>query len=217
MIAKEDTLIKEFSRSNQPVLVINGVYQGIKSRVCEQLKISQEALVEYLYSENVEELRGKILGMYARPLSSEYKLLCLFGVDSLSAEQANTLLKLIEEPPSYARIILYAQNLSRVMLTIRSRSKLFVFPEQNKAYDGELSFNSLLNGSFFNFSKEISNLEREDFTSLLLKGIEERRKNLLNKSDFKILEKMMTALMKVNTTNANFRLVAEEIYLVNKK
>ncbi len=216
MIAKEPILIKDIISSSQPVLVICQSFELVLDNILSILKLPAESVVSFDSSEGIEILRTKVADLYSKPLSSEVKLFYILESDNLSIEQANTLLKLIEEPPQYLKIILFAKNLSMVTPTIRSRAKKYVLPESNKVHESELIFSRLLSGSFFEFSSVVSKMDRPSFTKLLLQGIEESRENLLNKKDLEIYKLMVSALSKISSTNVNFKLLAEEIYLFNK-
>jgi len=55
------------------------------------------------------------------PHQSPYKLLVILEADKLSTPVANSLLKLIEEPPTHLLLRLNAERLSAVLATIKSR------------------------------------------------------------------------------------------------
>jgi|GEM_PF-4868764 len=55
------------------------------------------------------------------PHQSRYKLITIIEADQLSSAVANSLLKLIEEPPAFLLIRLNAQRASSVLVTLRSR------------------------------------------------------------------------------------------------
>jgi DNA polymerase-3 subunit delta' len=52
---------------------------------------------------------------------------CIFGAELMNDEAADALLKDLEEPPPYARILLVADDLGPVSATIRSRCQLVPF------------------------------------------------------------------------------------------
>jgi DNA polymerase III delta prime subunit len=63
------------------------------------------------------------------PIQGSCRLVLVFGVDTITSFAANSMLKLLEEPPSYLRFILVTDNPGRVMATIRSRaSRIPFFP-----------------------------------------------------------------------------------------
>lgn len=56
-----------------------------------------------------------------KPLAGGKLLIIIKDIDSATAEAANALLKILEEPPSYAYIVLSASNQHKVLPTISSR------------------------------------------------------------------------------------------------
>lgn len=68
--------------------------------------------------EQVKELERK--AAFA-PVLSSYKVCVIDDADLMRVEAANSLLKLLEEPPSYWLFILVASQVSRMLPTIRSR------------------------------------------------------------------------------------------------
>jgi len=216
MISKKQALIKELERSSQPVLIVDETGCDWSNSVAESLQIKQEALNQFVASEGVEILRAVLKDLYMKPISSTYKLFMIESAELLNREQANTLLKLLEEPPVYLKTVLICKNLSRVINTIKSRSKIIVMPKTNLPYDRENSFVDLFNGSFKNYLDEIGKLERGDFTKLLLSGIEEVKKTMLNKTGFDVLKKISEAISKVENTNVSYKLVAEEMFIYFK-
>ena len=58
------------------------------------------------------------------PANSLFKVAIIEDIDRLSTHATNALLKTLEEPPRYARIILTAQDINKVLPTIQSRSQV---------------------------------------------------------------------------------------------
>lgn len=58
---------------------------------------------------------------YLPPMEGRFRVVLIFGADTITASAANSLLKLLEEPPSYLRLILVTDHQHRVLETIRSR------------------------------------------------------------------------------------------------
>ena len=56
-----------------------------------------------------------------RPYSSKYKIYIIADADLMTVQAQNALLKTIEEPPSYAVIMLLTENAEVLLPTIRSR------------------------------------------------------------------------------------------------
>jgi DNA polymerase-3 subunit delta' len=70
------------------------------------------------------QVRTVIREIYRMP-SEARRALYIFTSASFMKEAANSLLKVLEEPPAHANIILLAENLGDLLPTIRSRSSIF--------------------------------------------------------------------------------------------
>jgi DNA polymerase-3 subunit delta' len=76
------------------------------------------------------------------PFEAERRVFVIERVDELGAQAANKMLKTLEEPPSYAHLILLTERLAEVLPTIRSRCQLVRFDapsEQQVAAELEAS------------------------------------------------------------------------------
>lgn len=69
----------------------------------------------------VDQIRSLQEIASTRPMEGAYRVVLLFGADSITQEGANSILKLLEEPPPYLIMILTANHEHRVLPTIRSR------------------------------------------------------------------------------------------------
>lgn len=68
--------------------------------------------------DTVRELQDRLV---LEPFEGGKVVGCLFEAEKMKAEPANSLLKLVEEPPSHALFILVTENRQRILPTIRSR------------------------------------------------------------------------------------------------
>jgi DNA polymerase-3 subunit delta' len=68
----------------------------------------------------VDQVRHVIGGIYRRPIGHGRKLY-IFTASSFMKEAANSLLKILEEPPEYATLFLLTENPGELLTTIRSR------------------------------------------------------------------------------------------------
>lgn len=75
---------------------------------------------ENIKIEKIREIKKKIL----LRSQNNFKLFCIFDSQNLTLESANSLLKILEEPNSQTIIILFTQNIYKILPTIRSRCKL---------------------------------------------------------------------------------------------
>ena len=86
------------------------------------------------------QVRSVIRGMYRMP-SDARRAIYIFTSSAFMKEAANSLLKVLEEPPNHATIFLLAENVSELLPTIRSRAAIFRLgalpPEQMEALVAE--------------------------------------------------------------------------------
>lgn len=75
-----------------------------------------------------DQIRALQAEMYERPAESKVRVAVIDGADRMNAEAGNRLLKLLEEPPPFAILILLTSNLSGVLPTIVSRCQVVNFP-----------------------------------------------------------------------------------------
>lgn len=74
-----------------------------------------------------EQMRAVQTEMYARPTEGRVRVAIIDGAERMNAEAGNRLLKVLEEPPAYARFVLLTTNLAGVLPTIVSRCQIVHF------------------------------------------------------------------------------------------
>jgi DNA polymerase III subunit delta' len=79
----------------------------------------------FIKTDQMRELQEE---MYARPNEGKVRVAIVDHADRLNPEAGNRVLKLLEEPPAYAELILLTSNLSGVLPTIISRCQVVNFP-----------------------------------------------------------------------------------------
>jgi len=213
MISKIASLIKELHSSNQPVL-IKAKPETVLSQISAELKMVPENISTYSSSEGIEQLRSYLIEALSRPLSDSLKLFVIKDVQALTAEQVNSILKILEEPPSHLRVVLFTENLSSVIKTIRSRCKIYALP--TTSIFGANSIVPLLKKPFFEYSSIVSQLSKEEFGEALANGLEEMKKKGLNSDELSLYRFMVSVWVKVSNTNVNHKLLAESLYIKNK-
>jgi DNA polymerase III subunit delta' len=72
----------------------------------------------------VDQVRHMIAGIYYRPTEARERVY-IFTDSAFMKEAANSLLKVLEEPPEFATIFLLTENAGELLPTIRSRSMTF--------------------------------------------------------------------------------------------
>ncbi len=75
----------------------------------------------------IGQIRALEKELHYRPLSAPYKVVLIKSAERLNPEAGNALLKSLEEPPEYVLFILLAENTSRLLPTILSRTQLVRF------------------------------------------------------------------------------------------
>jgi DNA polymerase-3 subunit delta' len=118
---------------------LNCVYRTSEGGACDQcLSCRKLSIVPPIYPDlmvvapegrfiKTDQVRELQAVMYARPNEGKVRTAIIDGVDRMNAESANRLLKLLEEPPSYAILILLTHNLSGVLPTLISRCQVVNF------------------------------------------------------------------------------------------
>lgn len=107
----------------------------------------------FIKIDQIRKLQQEIL---YKPYESKKKVYIIHQADKMNTQAANSLLKTLEEPPSYAIIILITNNLNKLLPTIISRCQLIRF---------QLVADKVIRGSLiknYNLSEE----DAELFTTL---------------------------------------------------
>ncbi|MEP9411257.1 MAG: DNA polymerase III subunit delta' [Candidatus Brocadia sp.] len=76
-----------------------------------------------------------------KPLESKHKIVIIQSADKMNEEASNCLLKTLEEPPSYAIILLIVTSLESVRETIRSRCQIVRFSPLSTAVVKDILIN----------------------------------------------------------------------------
>lgn len=71
----------------------------------------------------VEQSQEIIRKLSVRSFEGGYKVMFIFGADSMNTAAANKLLKIIEEPPAKTIFLLVCEDLEQILPTIRSRAQ----------------------------------------------------------------------------------------------
>lgn len=159
----------------------------------------------------VEQLRKILANLNIKPHSSPCRVLKIISGDFLSHEQANALLKTIEEPPPYALILLFVCNASRVLPTIRSRCIRIHGDSDSESGNGD--FLDLLDLDFNQFLAKTKNIESNRIPDMLNLSLQQIKKRGLNAENIALYQKIAKTLMRLSSTSANTKLALEEIYI----
>src|SRR5262249_21162093 len=75
----------------------------------------------------IDDVRALRRDLHMRPFEAERRVYLVFAAETMNEDAADALLKDLEEPPSYAVIVLVADDLGPLPDTIRSRCQLVPF------------------------------------------------------------------------------------------
>jgi DNA polymerase III delta prime subunit len=125
-----DKLLTHLKNSNLPVILIgtdnlDGLKNSLKVDEGDYLAVKEEVI-------KIENTREIIRFLSLKPFNSQIKLVIISLADKMTIVAANNLLKTLEEPPAYARIILTTYNEKLILPTIMSRVRKIKIPiEEN--------------------------------------------------------------------------------------
>src|SRR3989344_506085 len=123
-----------------------------------------------IYIEDIRELKSF---MYLKPHSSEHKLAVIEDANVMTAEAANAILKILEEPPQNSVLILVSSRPKLLPRTILSRCETVVFPPAPETKTAETDkalaeLRKILKQSLAERIKYAKNLyEKEDYAALV--------------------------------------------------
>lgn len=72
-------------------------------------------------SVTIDQIRDLKRHIFQKPVSQKYKFILIEAAEKLTDEAQNALLKILEEPPPHAILVLEAKNKESLLPTIRSR------------------------------------------------------------------------------------------------
>jgi len=208
-------ILKESKNSDQPVIIVcpdEARIDFIVKEIIEIFEIKGENITSYIAGEGVKILREKINGLFARPLNLGKKILFVHLSDSLSREEANTLLRVLEEPPEFSRIFLFCASLAKVIPTIRSRcKKLIIGSAESIAQDNILDF--FQDGNFNAYLRKIKDVESGDIPAILESILREIKNRRMGEVELKLYKKVGETFLLVSKTNCSRKLAMEELFI----
>lgn len=75
----------------------------------------------------IDDIRALRRDLHMRPFEAERRVYLVYSAETMNEDAADALLKDLEEPPSYAAIVLVADDLGPLPETVRSRCQLVPF------------------------------------------------------------------------------------------
>lgn len=141
----------------------------------------------------IEAIRNLIDEVYLKPTYSNRKVIIIDDADKMNTNAQNALLKVLEEPPIYATLILITSNKDKIIKTILSRVT-------------EIKFNSLSN-------EELLEIVGKDFEFDFARGSASKALALINDSTYNLSKEFVNVLETHNFIDINRKL--SEIKLMN--
>jgi len=92
-----------------------------------------EVIVPDGASLKIEQMRSMQEKVYYQSYEGKYKVFIIRQADQLTEQAANSLLKVLEEPPAQTVFLLLVEDLGKLPITIQSRCQLIPFAYLNKA------------------------------------------------------------------------------------
>lgn len=132
----------------------------------------------------VDEIRNLISEVYLKPTESSHKVFIIDDADKMNLNAQNALLKVLEEPPSYATIILIVANKEKMIKTILSRITEITFDSlSNEELEKIVGTNTNLEYARGSASKALELLSGDTYciACALKEEIEKKDFLLLNK------------------------------------
>lgn len=168
----------------------------------------------------IDSVREMIKFFQSKPFHSNYKFALIEDGSKLNVQSSNAMLKILEELPSYGKIIILAQNAYELLPTIRSRCQSISI-ESRVSYDIDVDFVEGLVESFLYKDLGVIVKNKDKIESLKDKGqeffaviIDHLTSLRLADNDFDdiIIEKSIDRAIEVSSNlnnNVNFLLSVE--------
>ncbi len=214
----------------QSILIIGKDKEKVRQSAkdfCDQDKISKFD-IEVLETEKavgIGEIRKLQERLFLKPFESETKAVILEAFFGMTVESQNAFLKILEEPPAHAKLMILASSLDFVLPTVFSRCNLINLDKVKQLTGEEINLNlelivELKKGGIAKALKiaESNSKDREtalDFLENLIISIESSMGNGEIEKDklLKILKGLQKTYTIIKTTNVNQRLALENLFL----
>jgi DNA polymerase III gamma/tau subunit len=198
-------------------------------KICEENKISRFdiEIIETEKTVGIGDIRRLQEKLFLKPLEGEIKSVILEAFFGMTPDSQNAFLKVLEEPPADAIIMILALSLDFVLPTVMSRCKLINLERVRKITDEEISGNlkllyELKNGGTTKALKiaQDNGKDREmalEFLERLIislhTNLENKNGELSNEEFLRILKALQNTYTIVKTTNVAPRLALENLFL----
>ncbi len=220
---KNSILIYGGSKKSREEYIKNLVNLKGKERGLEKdLENTPDLLIVKLEEKNsigIDEVRNAIKFLNEKPFESDIKYLVVLDAEKLTLEAQNNLLKTLEEPPIYGRIILSSKTESSLLETVISRCIRYEIKDKEREEDekeeiGEVSYSyiklkDMSIGERLDFVEELAKEDREVVVEVLENWIRKERKDMNTKN----LRKIIEIKEDIENTNVNLRFSLEVLVI----
>lgn len=160
----------------------------------------------------IEEVReiGKFLKIL--PISHNQKIALVREAGILTNEAQNSLLKILEEPPEYARIILISESREKFLPTVISRCQIIEIKEEKNLDKNSTNFLKMSVSEKFDWAETTSKLEKDEIIQILNKILLEIKNNE-PKISVKSISLLLEVTENISKYNLNTRLALEYLSL----
>lgn len=190
-------------------------------KMCQEQNIHRidQSIYQYDNTIGIAEIRNLQKTLFFTPIKSQTKACIIFDAHNLTIEAQNALLKILEEPPNNTIIILTADNKEVFLPTVLSRCNIVGLKSpKNQSESSDLS--SLTNsgvGYRLKLAQDLAKDKNEAIIwleKMILALRQELIKDPANPSLFiNHYSLFQKAYITLKTTNANPRLVLENLFL----
>lgn len=151
-----------------------------------------------------------------RPLNKRKKTVVVVAAELMTTEAQNALLKIMEEPPSYAEIFLLSKTENSLLETVISRCVKKRADVSERVGEGSSEINEILEmtlGERLDKAKELSVMEKEEIVDTLESWVMDLRLGESGQTSIERVEKIMDIKKSLEETNVNQRLAIESLLL----
>jgi len=213
-------------------IIITGQIEKVREgaqNICRENKISKFdiEIIETEKAVGIGDIRSLQKKLFLTPVKSEKKAVILEAFFGMTVDCQNAFLKILEEPPASAMVMILTKSLDFVLPTILSRCNLINLDKIKKLSDGEMENNLKLileikNGGYANaLVLAQNNSKNKEAALLFLEDLLISAHHALEKGNSEIttgdLQKTLRSLQKtyalIKSTNVNPRFALENLFL----
>lgn len=173
-----------------------------------------------IYKIHIENIRGLKYFMSFKPYSSNYKIAVINDADTITIEAANSLLKILEEPPSQSMIILISSKAKLLPQTILSRCEIVRFltlqqEQTSESSKAGLNFDKIRKQNIASRMRYARNIyEKENYIELVNLWLNSLRPKLLEDNSLApVLRNLLNLSKIISQPQFNHRIALENFFV----